>query len=87
MMMRNERVRTAIAGYYHSFFEFVKPIIEYGVEQGEFHVNDIDSVAYSLGALIEGMGILWAADPSSIDLARHTDEGMRLLISGLRHEG
>lgn len=86
MMMREERIRQAIAGYYHDFFEFVRPIIHHGVERGEFHADDVDSVAYSLGALIEGMGILWAADPESIDLERHTHIGMRLLISGLKRE-
>lgn len=83
MMMRDERIRNTIGGYYQEFYEFLRPIIRQGVERGEFHTPDVDAAVYALVALAEGMGILWAADPTKVDLKQSIDKGIRLLIAGL----
>jgi TetR/AcrR family fatty acid metabolism transcriptional regulator len=83
MMMRDERIRNAIGGYYRQFYEFLRPIIRQGVERGEFHTQDVDGAVYALVALAEGMGILWAADPTTVDMKQNIYTGIRLLIAGL----
>ncbi len=86
MMMRDERIRNTIGGYYQEFYEFLRPIIRQGVERGEFHTPDVDAAVYALVALAEGMGILWAADPTKVDLKQSIDKGIRLLIAGLESD-
>jgi AcrR family transcriptional regulator len=87
MMMRDEVIRDAIAGYYREFYEFLRPILRLGVERGEFRAHDVDGAAYALVAVIEGMAVLWAADPTAIDLQENIGKGVHLLIAGLEEGG
>jgi hypothetical protein len=86
MMMREEAIQTAMRRYYRGFYDFLKPIIQFGVDHGEFHVQNVEDVAIAIGALVEGTGILWAADPEMIDLERNIESGIHLLIKGLEKE-
>lgn len=85
MIMREERIRESIAGYYREFADFLRPIIQLGVEQGEFHTENVEVAAYALIAIVEGTGILWAADPEAVDLEENIAKGVKLLIAGLEH--
>ncbi|MBU1661707.1 MAG: hypothetical protein KKD28_09570 [Chloroflexi bacterium] len=59
------------------------PIIQQGIDQGEFRPVDPDSVAIAIGAIFEGTIILWAYAPETIELNKHIKTSIDLIIEGL----
>ncbi|MEJ2606102.1 MAG: TetR/AcrR family transcriptional regulator [Anaerolineales bacterium] len=87
MLLRKKRVKEVLGSYYKNFFDIAIPIIQKGVDNGEFRKVNAEDVAITIGAFIEGMFVLWAAIPDVVVLERHLRAGANLIIESLSPHG
>ena len=83
LLLRRKTVKKVLNKYYKSFLEIMVPIIEDGIDHGEFRQVDAASVAIAIGAVFEGTIVLWGAAPEVVDLGMHIKAGVRLVIEGV----
>jgi AcrR family transcriptional regulator len=84
LAFRNRHVRRALKVYVNRYLDILVPIVQRGIDSGEFGPADARDVAVAAGAIIEGTLLLWAYDSSAVDPERHLRTGMELLLAGLR---
>jgi len=84
LAFRNKAVRRSIKEYVGRYLDVLTPIIQRGIDSGEFRKTDAREVAIAAGAIMEGTVLLWSYNSSAIDPDRHIRSGMRLLLQGLR---
>ena len=83
MLLRKRRVKEVLGRYYKGFFDLVIPIIQQGIDNGEFREVNAEDVAVTIGAFIEGLFVLWAAIPDVVVLERHIRAGANLILESL----
>jgi AcrR family transcriptional regulator len=84
LAFRNGTVQKALKRYFNDYMEELVPIIQIGVDSGEFRQVDPNEVALAVGAIIEGTILLWVYDKSRVDPKTHIRSGIDLLIEGIR---
>jgi TetR/AcrR family fatty acid metabolism transcriptional regulator len=83
MAFRHEGVREILRTYFRQYLEEIPPVIQQGIDRGEFRkVNPIE-VAIATGAIIEGTLLLWTYDEANIDLKVHMLAAMEMLLTGI----
>jgi AcrR family transcriptional regulator len=83
LSVRNKTINKAIKRYYQSFINMIEPIIELGIEQGEFRPVDVRETALAIGALFEGTILFYAYFYDTIDLETQFRTGLDLVLEGL----
>ncbi len=83
LAFRNQTVREATKRYLQTYINLLTPLIQRGIDQGEFRPVNAEETALSIGAMIEGALILWVFDPDRVDLERQLNHAMTLFLSGL----
>lgn len=83
MGLRNKSIRRLMGGIIHQFIDGLEPIIERGIEIGEFRPVDPRETALAISALMEGMILLWTYDPESVVIHKNIRSGMKILMNGL----
>jgi AcrR family transcriptional regulator len=84
LAFRNRYVQTALKQYLNHYLEILIPIIQRGIDSGEFRQVDARETAIAMGAIMEGTLLLWVYDKSLIDPAHHIHSGMKLLLEGVQ---
>lgn len=84
LAFRNKYVQLALKKYINRYLDILVPIIQRGVEAGEFRQVDTREVAIAMGAMIEGTLLLWVYDKSMIEPEKHIHSGMKLLMEGVQ---
>ncbi|MFZ1042317.1 MAG: TetR/AcrR family transcriptional regulator [Anaerolineales bacterium] len=84
LAFRNKYVQRALKDYINHYLNILIPIIQRGIDAGEFRSVDVREVAIAAGAIIEGTMLLWVYDKSIIDPERHIRSGMKLLLEGVQ---
>lgn len=84
LAFRNKYVQRALKEYINRYLNILIPIIQRGIDSGEFRQVDAREVAIAAGAIIEGTILLWAYDKSVVDPERHIRSGMKLLLEGVQ---
>jgi AcrR family transcriptional regulator len=84
LAFRNKYVQTALKKYVNRYLDVLIPIVQRGIDSGEFRQVDAREVAVAMGAVMEGTLLLWVYDKSLIDPAHHIHSGMKLLLEGVR---
>lgn len=84
LAFHNPQVKQALEDYLDSYMAFLVPLIQRGVERGEFRPVDATEAALAISALIEGTLLLWVFKPRLVSLDRHIQSGIQLLLDGLR---
>jgi len=82
--LREETVRNTLKKYFRSYVELLIPIIQQGIDSGEFRVINAEEAAIVAGAIFEGTILLWVYDPDTVDLGRSMETGFRLFLNGLK---
>ena len=82
---RQKLVREVMKSYYGRYLDFVIPIIQKGIDDGEFYPTDAETVAIATSAIIEGTILMWVYDPDRVDLPRHIHDSMQLFLNGIKH--
>jgi AcrR family transcriptional regulator len=83
LMMRRNTIKEVLGGYYQSYIDAMLPIVEDGIQRGEFKKVDPEEVTIAIGSIIEGTIFLWAALPEVVDIERHIRKGIRLIVRGI----
>jgi len=81
---RNKYVQHTLKGYIRRYIDILIPIIQRGIDTGEFRPLDARQAAITIGAVVEGTLLLWVYDKNLIDPTIHIHSGMRLLLKGIQ---
>ncbi|MFQ5616077.1 MAG: TetR/AcrR family transcriptional regulator [Anaerolineales bacterium] len=84
LAMRRKAVKEVIREFFQDFMGILEPIIEQGIEAGEFHPVNVQEAALAVGALFEGTILLWVYNSELVDLEKHVKSSVRLLLEGLK---
>jgi AcrR family transcriptional regulator len=83
LAFRNKLVQGALKVYVNRYMSILVPIIQRGIDSGEFRPVDAQEVAIAAGAVLEGTILIWVYDQSLVDPERHIRSGMKLLLDGV----
>ncbi len=84
LAFRNKYVQLALKKYINRYLDILVPIIQRGIDSGEFRPVDSREVAVAMGAMMEGTLLLWVYDKSLVDPGHHIHSGMKLLLEGVQ---
>ena len=84
LAFRNKLVQKAFKTYFNHYMDILVPIIQHGIDSGEFRPADAKEVALAMGAIMEGTLLLWVYDKSLVDPEIHIRSGMKLLLEGVK---
>ena len=84
LAFRNKYVQHALSQYFHNYMDILIPIIQRGIDAGEFCDVDAKDVAIAAGAIFEGTILLWVYDRTMVDPARNIRASVRLLLEGIQ---
>ena len=84
LAFRNKIVQKALKQYMEKYMEVLIPIIQRGIDNGEFKKVDPKEAAIAIGAVFEGTVLLWVYDHSLVDPKTHIRSGMKLILEGLQ---
>ncbi|MGE5252051.1 MAG: TetR/AcrR family transcriptional regulator [Bacteroidota bacterium] len=84
MAFRNKYVQQALKGYINRYLSILTPVIQRGIDTGEFRAGDAREVAIAMAGVVEGTLLLWVYDRSLIDPERHIRSGVELILEGVQ---
>lgn len=84
LAFRNAVVQKALKVYINRYMDIFIPIIQHGVDSGEFRKVDAREVALAGGAIIEGTLLLWVYDKSLVEPQTHIRTGIKFLLEGIK---
>jgi len=84
--LRDGIIQQTIREYFNTYTAQLTPIIQDGINKGEFRDIDPFSAALALGAIFEGTILLWMIAPDSVDINLHFQNGLNLLLDGFERE-
>jgi AcrR family transcriptional regulator len=82
LAFRNTVVQKAMRNYLKLYMDTLIPIIQRGIDSGEFRPVNAQDIAVAAGAIFEGTILLWVYDKSLIDVDHHIRSGIQLLLEG-----
>jgi AcrR family transcriptional regulator len=80
---RNKLVQKSLKVYINKYMEIFTPVIQRGIDSGEFRALDAREVAIAGGAIIEGTILLYVYDNELVDTEHNIRRGMQLLLEGV----
>ena len=83
LAFRNKIVQKALKQYFTVYMDALVPIIQRGIDSGEFRQVDAQEVAIAAAAIFEGTVLLWVYDKSLIDVEHHIRSSIKLLFEGV----
>jgi AcrR family transcriptional regulator len=83
MAFRNEKIRAILNKYFNSYMDMMVPVIQKGIDDGEFRPMDAADAAIAFGATFEGLLLMWMYDPEMVDPERHFESSMQIFMQGL----
>ena len=81
---RRKFVQDAFKQYINKYMDILVPMIQQGIDTGEFRKIDTRSAAITSGAIFEGTILLWVYDNKLVDPEKHIREGIIMLLEGLK---
>ncbi|MFZ5909160.1 MAG: TetR/AcrR family transcriptional regulator [Chloroflexota bacterium] len=84
LAFRNKFVQKAFKTYFNRYMDILVPIIQHGIDAGEFRPADARGIAIAIGAILEGTLLLWVYDNSLVEPEKHIRSGMQLLLEGVK---
>jgi AcrR family transcriptional regulator len=83
LAFRNNTVRKVMHEYLQRFVILMEPIIQQGMERGEFLPGDARQATITIGAAFEGTLLLWSYAPDLIQPEQQLRASLDILIRGL----
>ena len=83
LVFRNKIVQKAFKQYFNHYMNALVPIIQRGIDSGEFRRAEAEDIAIAAGAIFEGTILLWVYDKSRVDVERHIRSSIDLLLKGV----
>jgi len=84
LAFRATAVQKAFKKFFRKYMAIVIPLIQQGVDSGEFRPVDAEEAAIAVGAILEGTILLWAYDSETVDVTRHMKSGSQIFLDGLQ---
>jgi hypothetical protein len=84
LAFRNRTVQKALKQYFRHYMDVLMPIIQRGIDSGEFRQVDAQEVAIAAGAIFEGTILLWVYDSGLVDVEHHIRSSIKLLFEGIQ---
>jgi AcrR family transcriptional regulator len=84
LAFRNKYVQLALKKYINRYVDVLVPMIQRGIDSGEFRPVDAREVAIAMGAMLEGTLLLWVYDKTLVKPEYHIRSGMSLLLEGVQ---
>ena len=84
LAFRNKTVQKALKQYFRHYMDMLVPIIQRGIDSGEFRQVDAREVAIAAAAIYEGTVLLWVYDSTLVDLEHHIRSSIKLLLEGVQ---
>jgi len=84
LAFRNKVVQKALKQYMEHYMEVLVPIIQRGIDSGEFRPVDASEAAIAAGAIFEGTILLWVYDKELVDPERHIRAGIKIWLAGVQ---
>ena len=84
LAFRNKTVQKSLKVYVNRYMNILVPIIQNGIDTGEFKNVDAKEVAIAMGAVLEGTILIWVYDKSLVNPEANIRSGIRLLLDGVR---
>lgn len=86
LAFRNKHIQKALKGYINRYLNILTPVIQRGIDSGEFRAVDAHEAAIALAGVVEGTLLLWVYNKSLIHPERHIQSGVELILEGLQAE-
>jgi AcrR family transcriptional regulator len=83
LALRNATVRQVMKEYLRRFVALLEPIVQQGMDNGEFIPGDARQITIAIGSILEGTLLLWAYDPDMVQPEEQLHADMRLLLKGM----
>ena len=83
LSVRKKNINRAIKRYYQQFLDLIEPIIQLGIDQGEFQPVDASAAAVALGAMFEGTILFLIYFPDTINIDKQFRFNITLALEGL----
>jgi AcrR family transcriptional regulator len=80
---RHASVRRALTAYMETYVVEIAVLLEEGVRRGEIRTSDPRAAALHLGALLEGIALLWLVNPEAVPLVATADAALETMLRGL----
>ena len=84
LAFRNKTVQKALKVYVDRYMDILVPVIQGGINSGEFKNVDAKEVAIAMGAVLEGTILIWVYDKSLVDPETNIRSGINLLMEGVK---
>jgi len=84
LAFRNQAIREMLTQYLNAYMQALVPVIQQGIDTGEFRPVNATDAAIALGAMFEGVLLLWMYDPELVDLTHHFETSTDLFLQGLK---
>jgi TetR/AcrR family fatty acid metabolism transcriptional regulator len=84
LAFRNKAVQKTMKHYLKSYLAILEPLIQQGIERGEFRPVDVRQAALAISAIFEGTLLLWVYDPKTVQIEKQIEAGCRMLMAGLQ---
>ena len=83
LAFRNKLVQKTFKTYLNYYMDLLIPVIQHGIDSGEFSPGNAKEIAIAMGAVLEGTLLLWVYDNSLVEPEKHIQTGMKLLLEGI----
>lgn len=83
LAFRNATVRRLLAAYLRQFLAIIEPLVQRGIEQGEFAPGDARQITLTIGAALEGTLLLWTYDPEMVPVEEQLRASLAVILKGL----
>jgi AcrR family transcriptional regulator len=84
LAFRNRYLQKAFKHYLKEHMDILVPIIQEGIDSGEFRAVDPEEAAIAVGAIFEGTLALWVYDNELVKPDYHIQTGIQFLIEGFK---
>lgn len=83
LAFRNATVRKIMHEYLNRFVTALEPIVQHGMDSGEFAPGSARQAAIVIGSALEGTMLLWAFAPDLVILEEQLRISLALILNGL----
>jgi len=83
LAFRNATVRQVMHEYLRRFVTTLEPIVQDGMDNGEFEAGSARQVTIAIGSALEGTLLLWAYAPDMVNPEEQLQISMALILKGL----
>ena len=80
LAFRHTTVRMSMQRYLRAYLDILEPLIQQGMDGGEFQPGNARQLALTSGSIFEGTLLLWIYDPVTVDWETQIRAGIDLLL-------